>query len=112
VANVRIHGETHRKPSDRKLEEQRLTPAHHIQKIIALSELYGAATVARAIDDALTFEAYGCDYIANLLEQRQAAPAASPALHLTRRQDLLDLELPPADLSPYQNPPATHENQP
>ena len=95
----------------RKLEEKRLTPAHHIQKIIALSELYGAAAVARAIDDALIFEAYGCDYIANLLEQQQAAPATSPALHLTRRQDLLDLELPPADLAPYQNPPA-HENRP
>lgn len=89
----------------RKLEERRLNPPHHIQKIVALSELYGADPVARAIADALAFEAYGCDYIANILAQRQATPPTPAALHLTRRQDLLDLELPPTDLSPYQNPP-------
>ena len=27
------------------------------------------------------------------------------ALHLTHRQDLLDLDLPPADLTPYDPPP-------
>lgn len=94
----------------RKLEEKRLNPPHHIQKIVALSELYGPDQVARAIADAITFEAYGCDYIANILEQRQATPATPPALHLTRRQDLLDLELPPTDLSPYQNPPPPKTN--
>jgi hypothetical protein len=36
----------------------------------------------------------------HILEQRQR-PAVQPgALHLTWRQDLLDLELPPADLTP------------
>jgi transposase len=86
----------------RKLEEKRLNAPHHIQKIVALSEIYGVDPLARALEDALTFEAYGCEYIANLLEQRQRAPATPGALHLTRRQDLLELELPPADLSPYQ----------
>jgi transposase len=86
----------------RKLEEKRLNSRHHIQKIVALSEIYGPEKVDRALQDALSFEAYGCEYIANLLEQR-ARPAAQPgALHLTRRQDLLDLELPPADLTPYE----------
>ncbi len=67
-----------------------------------MSEIYGPEQVARALQDALTFAAYGCEYIANLLEQRQR-PAAQPgALHLTRRQDLLDLELPPANLTPYE----------
>jgi transposase len=89
----------------RKLEEKRLNPPHHVQKIVALSELYGPDQVARAIADAIAFEAYGCDYIANLLQQRQTDPATPAALHLTRRQDLLDLELPPSDLSPYQTPP-------
>ena len=87
----------------RKLEEKRLNASHHIQKIVALSEIYGPDQVARAIADAITFEAYGCDYIANILEQRQRTPATPSALHLTRRQDLLDLELPAADLAPYQN---------
>jgi transposase len=87
----------------RKLEEKSLNASHHIQKIVALSEIYGPDQVARAIADAITFDAYGCDYIANILEQRQRIPATPSALHLTRRQDLLDLELPPADLTPYQN---------
>jgi len=85
----------------RKLEEKRLNAPHHIQKILALSEIYGVDQVARALADAITFEAYGCEYIANILEQRQRIPTTPGALHLTRRQDLLDLEIPPADLSPY-----------
>jgi hypothetical protein len=85
----------------RKLQEKRLNPAHHIQKIMALSELYGPEQIARALQDALTFDAYGCEYIANILEQRQRRPVSPSALHLTRRQDLLDLELPPADLNLY-----------
>jgi len=85
----------------RKLREKRFNAPHHLQKIVALSQLYGPEKVARALQDALTFAAYGCEYIANLLEQRERhAPLPSP-LHLTRRQDLLELDLPPADLSPY-----------
>ncbi len=87
----------------RKLEEKRYNSRHHIQKIVALSEIYGPEKVDRALQDALSFEAYGCEYIANLLEQR-ARPTVQPgALHLTRRQDLLELELPPADLTPYES---------
>ncbi|PYX04881.1 MAG: IS21 family transposase [Acidobacteria bacterium] len=85
----------------RKLEEKRLNAPHHIQKIVALSEIYGVDQVARAIADALTFEAYGCEYIANILEQRQRPSVTPTALHLTRRQDLLELEIPAADLTPY-----------
>ncbi|HEV8493738.1 MAG TPA: IS21 family transposase [Candidatus Angelobacter sp.] len=88
----------------RKLEEKSLNAPHHVQKIVALSEIYGPEQVARAIADAIAFDAYGCEYIANILEQRQRLPVTPSALHLTRRQDLLDLELPPADLSPYKNP--------
>lgn len=87
----------------RKLEEKRFNSRHHIQKIVALSEVYGPEKVDRALQDALNFEAYGCEYIANILEQR-ARPCVQPgALHLTRRADLLDLELPPADLTPYES---------
>lgn len=41
----------------RKLDEKRLNAPHHIQKIVALSEIYGVDPVARAIQDALTFDA-------------------------------------------------------
>ncbi len=87
----------------RKLQEKRLNVPHHIQKIVALSEIYGPDKVARAIQDAITFQAYGCEYIANILLQRERTPASPTALHLTRRQDLLDLEIPAPDLTPYED---------
>ena len=93
---------SHAEPYARMLEDKRLNAQHHIQKIVALSEIYGPEKVDRAIQDAIEFQACGCEYIANILEQRQR-PAVTPgALHLTRRQDLLDLDLPPADLTPYE----------
>ena len=86
----------------RKLEEKRLNSRHHIQKIVALREIYGPEKIDRALQDALSFEAYGCEYIANILEQRERPPVQPGALHLTRRQDLLDIDLPPADLTFYE----------
>jgi len=85
----------------RNLQARRLNAAHHIQKIVALMQIYGSDKVAHALQDALTFEAFGCEYIANLLEQRERPNVAPSPLHLTRRQDLLELELPPADLNAY-----------
>ena len=96
---------SHAEPYARKLEDKRLNTKHHLQKIVALSEIYGPQKVDRALQDALTFEAYGCEYIANILEQRERPDAAPGALHLTRRQDLLELDLPPADLTPYEPKP-------
>jgi hypothetical protein len=86
----------------RKLQDKRLNATHHIQKIVALSQLYGPDKVARALDDALKFEAFGCEYIANILEQRERPTPVPSPLHLTHRQDLLDLDLPPVDLNLYQ----------
>jgi transposase len=85
----------------RRLQEKRLNAPHHIQKIVALSQIYGLDKTARALADALAYEAYGCEYIANILEQRERQSPAPAPLHLTRRQDLLDLDLPPADLNLY-----------
>jgi transposase len=87
----------------RQLQERRLNPKHHVQKIVALSEVYGVDAVARAIEDAFTYQAFSCEYIANLLQQRQCPPPEPGALHLTRQQDLLELELPAPDLSVYDN---------
>jgi hypothetical protein len=88
----------------RHLQERRFNPRHHVAKIMALSQVYGPDKVARALDDAFEFQAFSSDYIANLLEQRaRFTPQPSP-LHLTRRQDLLELELAPADLSIYERP--------
>ena len=79
----------------------RLNVTHHVRKIVALSEIYGIEPAARAIDDALEFEAFSCEYIANLLEQRRRVLPEPGALHVTRRQDLLELELPEPDMSVY-----------
>ena len=89
----------------RQLELRRLNPHHHVRKIVALSDIYPQEAVARALADALEYGAFAADYIANLLEQRaRFTPQASP-LHLTRREDLLELQLQPPDLSLYQESP-------
>ena len=79
VANVRLHRETRRRPVDLWQEERThprtVNPRH--------------------------FEAFSSEYIAHLIEARtRQLPEASP-LSLMRRQDVLELELPPADLSAY-----------
>jgi hypothetical protein len=51
--------------------------------------------------DALAFAAFSSEYIAHLIAARsRQLPEAAP-LVLMRRQDVLELELPPADLSAY-----------
>jgi len=90
---------------DLKLEERRLHPQQHVRKIVALSDIYPPEAVARALDDAFTYEAFSSEYIANLLEQRARFTPEASALPLTRRGDLLELNLAPPDLSLYQVPP-------
>jgi len=85
----------------RKLEQRRMNPAHHVRKIVALSEIYSVDAVARAMQDAFVFEAFSCDYIANLLEQRGRRLPEPGALHLTRREDLLDIRIENPDLTIY-----------
>src|SRR6266516_267031 len=85
-----------------KLEERRLNPHHHVRKIVALSDIYAPESVARALEDAFVYEAFSSEYIANLLEQRARFTPEASALHLTRREDLLDVSLEQPDLSIYQ----------
>jgi hypothetical protein len=85
----------------RQLEQRRLNPFHHIQKIVALSEIYSKEAVSLAMEDAFVYSAFSSEYIANLLEQR-SRPASEPgALHLTRSCDLLELSIEKPDLSVY-----------
>jgi hypothetical protein len=87
------------------LTARQLNARVHLSKILALSEIYGHEAIARAIEDALAFHAFSSHYIAHLLEARARTRAhpASP-LSLTRRQDLLELELPEPDLTVYEIP--------
>jgi len=93
----------------RRLAERRLNPQHHVQKIVALAEIYGNDAVRRAIEDAFVIQAFSSEYIANICETR-ARPSEEPgALSLTRKQDLLELDLPEPDLSIYDEPEAPNE---
>jgi transposase len=84
-----------------QLQQRRLNARHHVQKILALVEIYGADRVTRALQDAHQYQAYSCEYVANILEQRQRPLPEPGALHLTRASDLLELDLPEPDLSVY-----------
>ena len=86
-----------------RLEEKRGNARHHAQKIVALSEIYGVEKVQRALEDAWAYQAFSCEYVANILEQRERPVTQPGALHLTRQQDLLDLDLPAPDLSLYKS---------
>ena len=84
-----------------ELELRRFNTMHHVQKIVALSEVYGTDATARAMQDAIVFSAYSSEYITNLLESRaRVKPEPSP-LHITRNADLLDMDLPEPDLDCY-----------
>ena len=85
----------------RQLEQRRMNPLHHIRQIVALSDIYGNDQVNRAMEDAFTFRAFSCEYIANLLEQRNRKSPEPGPLHLTRSKDLLELELDEPNIDIY-----------
>ncbi len=83
------------------LEAKRINVRGHLRKILALAELHGKEAVARALDDGLELQAFSAEYIANILAARRRIGPEPAALQLTRRADLLELELPEPDLSIY-----------
>lgn len=83
------------------LKERKLNLMHHIRQIVALSEIYDPDLVARAIEDACSFAAFSCEYIANLLEQRKRVLKDPGPLQLTRNEDLLELSLDRPDMALY-----------
>jgi len=83
------------------LQARRSNAREHVRRIVALAEIHGEAALARAIDDALAFQAFSAEYVTNMLEMRLRTLPEPAALQLTRRCDLLELELPAPDLSVY-----------
>jgi hypothetical protein len=83
------------------LEAKRVNARVHLRKIVALAEIHGKEAVGRALDDGLELAAFSAEYIANILAARRRIGPEPAALQLTRRMDLLDLELPEPDLSVY-----------
>lgn len=85
------------------LLERRGHAIAHVRKIVALADIHGDEAVVRAMTDALAFEAFSSEYVAHLIQARtRQLPEPSP-LVLMRRQDVLEIELPDADLSAYGN---------
>jgi len=83
------------------LEIKRINAREHMRKIMALAEIHGKEAVCRALDDGLELQAFSSEYIANILAARRRVGVEPAALQLTRRMDLLDLEMPEPDLSIY-----------
>ena len=83
------------------LQAKRVNARVHLRKILALAELHGKQALARALDDGLELQAFSAEYIANILAARRRIGPEPAALLLTRRADLLELELPEPDLSIY-----------
>jgi len=84
-----------------ELLKRRMNASHHVRQIVALKEIHGEDAVRRAMDDAFEFQAFSCEYIANILDQRaRQCPKPGP-LHLTRNEDMLELDLEKPDLSIY-----------
>jgi len=85
-----------------KLQQRSLHVRSHVRKIMALSEIYSPDNVHKAIEHAIEFNAFGSDYIANILEQRTRLPSSKPgALHLLRKEDLLDMTIEAPDMNLY-----------
>ena len=83
------------------LQAKRVNARVHLRKIVALADLHGKEAVARALDDGLELHAFSAEYIAHILSARRRIGEEPAALQLTRRADLLELELPEPDLSIY-----------
>lgn len=83
------------------LQAKRVNARPHLRRILALAEIHGKEAVARAMDDGVELQAFSAEYIANILDARRRIGPEPGALQLTRRCDLLELELPEPDLSIY-----------
>lgn len=94
------------------LQAKRANARGHIRKIVALAEIHGREAVARAIDDGLELHAFSAEYIANIVAARRHQASEPAALQLTRRADLLELDMPEPDLSVYDRQQGTDHEPP
>ena len=84
------------------LQHKQPNTRHHLRRILALAEIYPQAEMDRAIQDGLAFHAFSADYLTNILEMRARALPEPGPLHLTRHQDLLEIDISPPDLTLYE----------
>ena len=83
------------------LQERRPDWRSHVRRINALAEIHGRDHAVRVLADALELKAFAADYILSILKARGRPQSDPGPLHLTRRQDLLELTVPEPDLTIY-----------
>jgi hypothetical protein len=86
------------------LQEHRPDWRSHLRRISALAGVHGRDQTARVLADALEHRAFGADYVLNILNVRARGLPEPGPLHVTRRQDLLELSVPEPDFDLYDLP--------
>ena len=92
------------KPYLAGLQEHRPDWRSHLRRISALAGVHGRDQTARVLADALEHRAFGADYVLNILNVRARGLPEPGPLHVTRRQDLLELSVPEPDFDLYDLP--------
>lgn len=85
----------------KRIDDKRPDAMSHVCKILALRTIYGHEPVRQALLDAHEMNAYGSEYISNILMARNSVDPESSPLHISHKKDLLDLEIPDPDFSIY-----------
>lgn len=83
------------------LNEKRINPQRHIRRIMQLVDIYGSEEVKKAMEDTGDLQVFSSDAVLNLIEMRQRPLPEPGAVHLSRKTDCLDIEIPEVDLSIY-----------
>jgi transposase len=84
----------------RKLAETDRSLARQVRELLGLVRDYGPETVAAALDKAYAAQAFGADYIANILRQQQGRRDIQPPLRL-KHSALNELATDPLSLAEY-----------
>jgi len=83
------------------LQEKRSNWRSHVDRINTLAEIHGRDEVLRALADTRESAAFSAEYIHNLLDTRHRLSPEPGPLHVPRRADLLELEIPEPNLDIY-----------
>lgn len=86
---------------EKGLNEKRTNPLLHIRKIMHLVETYGPDEVKKALEDTCELEYFSAEAVLNLIEMRRRPLPEQSAIHLSRKSDCLDIEIPEVDLDIY-----------
>ena len=78
---------------------------HHVMRLLSLCRIYGSTELRQAISHALSYGAFGADYIENIIvnnrRRRYAKPPTGP-IQIHSRPDLCNLDVLPHSLTVYE----------